>query len=185
MEIKFDTDDFSPQERVIVCKKLGVEDAQLNDTLFNIANTAFHEYKTMILEHGIPATISALREERLHHLILHYFKSIPHESEIRPLFQLSASTCRTLLRNTITKNEMLFEDILNAKIQSILGKPGGNAKNGFSLEIQSELIVQMFNNKITEKEPGLQKIQLLGGTAATYECAEDTMELLKKEYLHE
>ncbi|GHV64992.1 hypothetical protein AGMMS49587_18480 [Spirochaetia bacterium] len=183
MKIEFDREEFSPQDRATVCKKLGVADATLNDTLFKIANAAFHEYKTMILEHGIPATISELREERLAHLIRHYFERIPHESEIRPLFQLSASSCRTLLRNTISKNEMLFEDILNAKIQSILDA-AVKAKNNFRLEIQSDLIVQMFNNKITEKKPGLQKIQLLGGTAAMYECAADTMIFLKKEYPH-
>jgi hypothetical protein len=182
MEITFNTEeDFSPHDREVLCKKLGINDTELDGKLCSIANAAFYEYKTMILEHGIPATISELREERLAGLIRCYFKRIPRESEIRPIFQLTATSCKTLLKNTITKNEMLFEDIVKAEIQPILCLPG--KEKVFRLEIKSELIVQLLNNKITEKNPGLQKIQLLHGTAGIYECPDDTMNFLKKEYL--
>ncbi len=77
------------------------ETSAMRRRLENLTAAAFHEYVSMIAQHGLPTQAQDFQQRRVLNLILYYFDGeCPDETQLSRLLRVSPSKCRTLLANT-------------------------------------------------------------------------------------
>lgn len=103
----------------------------------------------MFVEKGLPTKAAEVMQERLFYLIKGYYKtSLPNEQQISTIFQLTYSSAKTLLRNTISKYRIYLQEEIKETIKKILRTASEDAGN-FRLVLQSETIKYELNLFLT------------------------------------
>lgn len=182
VDFSLERTEFTDDEVEHFIKNLGIDKGSLTQAISDIAKTAFMEYKEMICNTGIADKAEEVRQKRLEFLVKYYYKNrLPKESEIQTTFQLSSTASKTLLKNTRSKKRTGLEEQINNSVKVVL-QGAKLVKDKYRIEIKSNNVLQELNEVISEKGPGLYKVQAVRGIASLYECPKETMDLLKSEY---
>lgn len=185
MKISFDLDEseLSSSDGKIVLSSLGLpEEANLPATLGKIAKCSLLEYRKMFIEKGLPTKAAEVMQERLFYLIKGYYKdSLPNEQQISTIFQLTYSSAKTLLRNTISKYRIYLQVEIKETIKKVL-KTATEDNGKYRLVVQSETIKDELNLYLTQNAPTLKKMLAEKGSAGVFVCPADTMTFLREKY---
>jgi len=135
----------------------------------------------MLTEGGMPSRADETKQNRLLYLILFYFQStLPTESQISTIFQLTQSQSKTLLKNVVSKYRHKIEKILNATMSEVIEQ--AEFHDGLYLVvIQSDIVRDELDMLITQNEPTYKPITKKRGSAGQYEISEDSYNLLRGE----
>jgi hypothetical protein len=185
MKVTFELDesDLSEDDGRIVLSSLGLpEGTNLQTTLSKIAKCALLEYRKMFIEKGLPTKAAEVMQERLFYLIKGYYKdSLPNEQQISTIFQLTYSSAKTLLRNTISKYRIYLQSEIKETIKKVL-KTATEDDGKFRIVVQSETIKDELNLYLTQNAPTLKKMLAEKGSAGIFVCPSDTMTFLRERY---
>ena len=96
-------------------------------------------------------------------------------------FQLTYSSAKTLLRNTISKYRIYLQEEINEAIKKVLRTASEDAGN-FRLVLQSETIKDELNLFLIQNAPTLKKLLAEKGSAGVYVCPSDTIRFLRENY---
>ncbi len=183
MEVKFEINqDILDEERKALLKKtLKIEDAELPEALNKIACAALTEYLNMFVEGGMPNRADEAKQDRLLYLIQSYFgDTLPTESQISTIFQLTPSQSKTLLRNTISRFRHKLDDVLLHTMQAVVSS-ARSADEIFLVVINSEVVKDELNMLITQNDATYTPIVKKKGSAGQYVISEDSHALLCRE----
>lgn len=180
MEITFQIDDeeFEKNQKELVKKTLKIEDAGIQEALNKIGKASLTEYLTMLVEGGMPSRADEAKQDRLLYLIESYFcDSLPTESQISTIFQLTQSQSKTLLKNTVSRFRNKLDYVLANTMRAVL-EAAEHSNNTFLAVISSEVVKDELNMLITQNEPTYKPIIKRKGSAGQYEISEDSHALL-------
>jgi hypothetical protein len=107
MQISFtiDAQAFEQEQKEPVKKTLRISDHEITHALQRIAKASLTEYLKMLVEGGMPSRADEAKQDRLLYLIQSYFgQTLPTESQISTIFQLTQSQSKTLLKNTLSQS---------------------------------------------------------------------------------
>ncbi|MFA9397401.1 MAG: hypothetical protein ACERKV_03930 [Clostridiaceae bacterium] len=158
------------------------DNSKFEEQLQNITKAALVEYKQMLLGIELPTRAEEIKQYRLLHLIEYYFHDrIPTETEVSSMFQLTNSQSKSLIKNVLSKFHFQIEEILKNTMKSVLkGFSSTNPNREYTGIIQSDNIRDELNRIILRENPNLKLITLVRNSAAKYEIAEDSYDLLSK-----
>ena len=186
MKITFsiNNNDLSPENKNHVYASIGIDnDSDLLNALNKLGKAALIEYLNMLAEGGMPGRADELKQNRLYFLIKFYFQNrLPSESEISSIFQLTASSSKTLLKNTTSRFRTKLENESKNSMKAVIEKAEFNEQiNRYYVIIESGTIKDDLNMLIAQKEPTFSQITKRKDSASQYEISEDSYELLKSE----
>ncbi|TGL36989.1 hypothetical protein EHQ52_03715 [Leptospira koniambonensis] len=186
MEVKFDISnaELTDSDKDIIKSSLGLtNNVELKKSLEKIAKASFLEYRKMFIERGVPTKADEVLQEKLFYLIKHYFiEKLPTEAGISTIFQLTPSSSKTLLKNTISRYRIHLEEIIRNSIKEVLGDIE-RTDDKVKIVIQSDNIKDQINMVIAQKKPTLKKLISVKSSAGQYECPKDTFAFLESEFL--
>ena len=180
MQISFtiDADAFEQEQKEPVKKTLRIGDAEIAHALERIAKASLTEYLKMLVEGGMPSRADEAKQDRLLYLIQSYFgQTLPTESQISTIFQLTQSQSKTLLKNTVSRFRNQLDDILQHSMRAVI-QSAEHAQNVFLVVISSDVIRDELNMLITQNEPTFKPITKRKGSAGQLEISEDSHALL-------
>lgn len=180
MEITFqiDDDEFEQNQKELIKKTLKIQDAEIQEALSKIGKASLTEYLTMLVEGGMPSRADEAKQDRLLYLIESYFcDSLPTESQISTVFQLTQSQSKTLLKNTVSRFRNKLDEVLANTMKSVLGD-AEHSNQIFLVVISSDVVKDELNMLITQNEPTFKPITKRKGSAGQYEISEDSHALL-------
>jgi hypothetical protein len=157
---------------------LRIGDAEIAHALERIAKASLTEYLKMLVEGGMPSRADEAKQDRLLYLIQSYFgQTLPTESQISTVFQLTQSQSKTLLKNTVSRFRNQLDDILQHSMRAVI-QSAEHAQNVFLVVISSDVIRDELNMLITQNEPTFKPITKRKGSAGQFEISEDSHALL-------
>lgn len=158
------------------------DDSEFENQLQNITKAALVEYKQMLLGIALPTRADEIKQYRLLYLIKYYFRDrVPTETEVSYMFQLTSSQSKSLIRNVISKFHYQIEEILKNTMKLVLNSFEYDSKNQcYRGIIKSDNIQEELNRIILNEKPNFKLITLVRNSAAKYEIAEDSYDLLSK-----
>lgn len=180
MDIEFvlTHNDLDQDKQNLIEKTLRLNQGELNENLNKIAKAATAEYISMLIEGGMPNRADESKQDRLFHLIANYFEqSLPNESQISTIFQLTQSQSKTLLKNTVSRYRHKLDISLQATMRAVV-ESAGHAEDKYLVVISSDVVKDELNMLITQNEPTYKPITKRKGSASQYEISEDSHELL-------
>jgi len=175
--------DLSADDRALIQDCLGIENAAFQGALEKLTKSAFMEYAKMFKEKGIPTRADEVAQERLYFLLTHYYSTtLPSESEISSIFQLTQSQSRTLLKNTKSRYRTKIKAFLKNSLKVALAAAAQrNVGNPWEFECISPSIIEELNYIVSQKGPSHHPVEKIRGFANRYSCTEDTYDLLNTE----
>ncbi|MCK9520657.1 MAG: hypothetical protein M0R74_16780 [Dehalococcoidia bacterium] len=178
---------FTDDQEKYLLKVLCHDNPQVfKDKISKIAQTAFNEYLDMITNQGIPSRNQDMKISRLSFLIETFFEDqIPTENEVVSLFRITDRVAKTLIEDTLSKNQNRIQTQLeNSIIQAIkLFEKNPDNNNEYEGVLTSKILLNKINEVISQEEPGLDRIRSKKATAGKYICPVDTYLFLKSKYL--
>ncbi|EPL6454033.1 hypothetical protein N0G65_001161 [Providencia rettgeri] len=183
MEITFQIDDqeFEREQKELVKKTLKIEDDDIQVALNKIARASLTEYLTMLIEGGMPNRADEAKQDRLLYLIQSYFEeSLPTESQISTIFQLTQSQSKTLLKNTVSRFRHKLDDVLASTMRTVI-ESADYVNDMYLVVISSDVVKDELNMLITQNEPTYKPITKRKGSAGQFEISEDSHTLLCRE----
>lgn len=182
IEFELSSTDLPPDREEVIADNLGVQTDGLNAALNRVGKAAVMEYLQMLYERGVPAKADEVLQERLYHLIEHYFIShLPLESEIQSIFQVTSTKSRSLLKNTRSRYRAAIGQQIDNSVRNALSS-AKKVKEKHRLVIQSANVLDEINEVVSKLGPTLPKLTSSRGYASMYDCSTDTFNLLKKHY---
>jgi hypothetical protein len=181
LDIKFSLEDeeFNSQYQETIQKTLRVKKEDVEATASKIAEAGFREYLSMLTEGGMPSRADETKQNRLLYLILFYFQNtLPTESQISTIFQLTQSQSKTLLKNVVSKYRHKIEEILKATMSEVIEQVEFH-DGRYLVVIQSDIVRDELDMLITQNEPTYKPITKKRGSAGQYEISEDSYNLLR------
>lgn len=175
--------ELSVDDRALIQDCLGIDNVAFQGALERLTKSAFMEYAKMFKEKGIPTRADEVAQERLYFLLNHYYNTtLPSESEISSIFQLTQSQSKTLLKNTKsryrTKIKAFLKNSLKATLAAAVQRGGENL---WEFECISPSIIEELNYIVSQKGPSNHPVEKIRGFANRYSCKEDTYVLLNNE----
>lgn len=183
LDIIFSLEDeeFKSQYQETIQKTLRVKNEEVKATASKIAEAGFREYLSMLTEGGMPSRADETKQNRLLYLILFYFQNtLPTESQISTIFQLTQSQSKTLLKNVVSKYRHKIEKILNATMSQVI-EQAEFYEGRYLVVIQSDIVRDELDMLITQNEPTYKPITKKRGSAGQYEISKDSYNLLRDE----
>ncbi len=183
MEISFNIDDheFEEEQKQFLIQTLRVEEENISTSLNKIAEAAFDEYLSMLIEGGMPNRADEAKQNRLLYLIQHYFcDRLPTEAEISTIFQLTQSQSKTLLKNTVSRFRHKLNEVLKNSMKSVVTS-AEHVEERHLVVINSDIIKDELNMLITQKQPTFMPIKKRTSSAGQYVISEDSFDLLEEE----
>ncbi|MFM9756497.1 hypothetical protein ACKKBH_06170 [Aeromonas dhakensis] len=180
MEVKFEINDdiFEKEQKELLKKTLKIEDSDIQKAVSKISKAALNEYLNMLVEGGMPNRADEAKQDRLLFLIQSYFESsLPTESQISTIFQLTQSQSKTLLKNTVSRFRHKLEDVLLNTMKEVIGSATYSSPI-YLVVISSDVVKDELNMLITQNEPTFKPITKKKGSAGQYEISEDSHALL-------
>lgn len=180
MKITYEIDDknFENNQRELVKKTLKIKDENIQEALNKIGKASLTEYLKMLVEGGMPSRADESKQDRLLYLIEWYFcDSLPTESQISTIFQLTQSQSKTLLKNTVSRYRNKLDNVLVNTMKKVLEATEAS-KEIFLVVISSDVVKDELNMIITQNEPTFKSITKRKGSAGQYEISEDSYALL-------
>lgn len=183
MDVKFEIADeqLAEEYRNYLRKNLQLtDDDDIIAALNKMAKASLTEYLAMLIEGGMPGRADEAKQQRLFHLIQHYFSDrLPTEAEISTIFQLTQSQSRTLLNNTVSKFRNRLDAVINASMKSVLNS-AAPADDIYLVVINSERVKDELNTLIMKHDATLKPVTKRRSSAGQYEISEDAYCLLCK-----
>jgi len=175
--------DLSAADRALIQDCLGIDNATFLGAIQRLAKSAFMEYAKMFKEKGIPTRADEVAQERLFFLLNHYYSTtLPSESEISSIFQLTQSQSKTLLKNTKSRYRTKIKAFLKNSLKAALAAATQPAANTpWEFECISPSIIEELNYIVSQKGPSHHPVEKIRGFANRYSCPEDTYDLLNTE----
>lgn len=183
MEITFQIDDqeFEQEQKALIKKTLKIEDAEIPEAINKIAKAALTEYLTMFVEGGMPNRADEAKQDRLLYLIQSYFgNTLPNESQISTVFQLTQSQSKTLLKNTVSRFRHKLDDVLLSTMKAVI-ETAEHSNEVYLVVINSDVVKDELNMLITQNEPTFKPITKRTGSAGQFVISEDSHALLCRE----
>ncbi|EML9902927.1 hypothetical protein RG393_001516 [Morganella morganii] len=183
MEISFQIDDqeFEREQKELIKKTLKIEDDDIQVALNKIARASLTEYLTMLVESGMPNRADEAKQDRLRYLIQSYFEdSLPTESQISTIFQLTQSQSKTLLKNTVSRFRHKLDNVLANTMKAVI-RSADHVQEMYLVVISSDVVKDELNMLITQNEPTYKPITKRKGSAGQFEISEDSYALLCRE----
>ncbi|WP_333795831.1 hypothetical protein [Rheinheimera sp.] len=183
MDITFQIDDheFEQEQKELIKKTLKIEDGDIQGALNKIAKAALTEYLTMLVEGGMPNRADEAKQDRLLYLIQSYFAaSLPTESQISTIFQLTQNQSKTLLKNTVSRFRHKLDDVLMNTMKAVV-KSAEHVNEMYLVVISSDVVKDELNMVITQNEPTYKPITKRKSSAGQFEISEDSHALLWRE----
>lgn len=184
--IRVELDDIFDDDEIRKLKKvIGLNESDdPSETLLNITNAALNEYKQMLLGMGLPSRADEILQYRLYYLIKHYFRdTIPTESQVSSMFQLTPQKSRSLIRNVTTRFKYDLENELdNTLKETISSAEWVNQENEFHIVIKSNNVIEQLNRIIASLAPDLDLIRKVRFQAGIYLVSDDSFMLLCQEF---
>lgn len=182
MPINIELNDiFTVEEEKKLKKIFGLEEAtDISETMVKVTKSALNEYKQMLLGMGLPTRADEILQYRLYYLIKHYFKeTIPTESQVSSMFQLTPQRSRSLIRSVTTRFKYDLEKELDTTLKkTISSAEWDDQENEFHIVIRSTNIVEQLNRKITSLAPDVDLIRKVKFQAGTYRISDDSFTIL-------
>lgn len=130
---------------------LGCPEVDVPDRLGAFASAAIHEYASMMLGTGPLTSVSDLRERRLVLMILHaYAGRVPDVDEITRVFNVSAATATTMLRNVMSKHRRRILAAVQADVDAFKAGCVQQANDDWHVTVQNPVLVEMLNARLTK-----------------------------------
>jgi hypothetical protein len=184
MKIEIEVENLINKEEIEMLETIFNSENQsdLINKLEGIGKAALYEYLEMILGKQVPTRANEIKERRLFHLLKHHFDgSIPSESEVASLFQLTERRSRTLLRNVRTKFKFALKKEIEDTIKEVLKKV--EYKNDeYRVVITNDNILEELKQTVSSEAPHLYQIKKVRNSAGVQKIPEDTLEVLCKYY---
>lgn len=183
MEIDFG-DIFSDEDMRELAEVLGIgeeEDRVLEESLARIVRASVLEYRDMLLEGGLSSRANEIRERRLFFLITTYFEgSIPTEPQVSQIFHENLSTCKTMIRNVLTRYARELEDSLESTLRRLLDTAERDSEgDAWKVVIQSDNALERINRIIASEAPTLDPVRKVRNSARVYRIEPDSYEVLR------
>lgn len=180
MQISFtiDAQAFEQEQKEPVKKTLKISDTEIAHALQRIAKASLTEYLKMLVEGSMPSRADEAKQDRLLYLIQSYFgQTLPTESQISTIFQLTQSQSKTLLKNTVSRFRNQLDEILQHSMRAVI-ESAEHAQTVYLVVISSDVIRDELNMLITQNEPTFKPIIKRKGSAGQFEISEDSHALL-------
>jgi len=138
---------------------LGCPEANVGNRLDGYADAAVREYVDMMLGTGPLASAGEMRERRLVLLILHaYGGRVPDVDEITRVFNVSAATATTMLRNVMSKHRRRIAVAVQADVDAFKAGCEQQANDDWHVTVQNPVLVEMLNARLTKAGQGKARI---------------------------
>ena len=152
-----------------------------------MAEASFNEYRRMLTGVSVPNTLVEFRLERMYNLLMFYFNSAYPDEEIAGnIFRIPDNSCKTLIKNTLSRNRFDLRDKFEKTIRAILDKKMEYKKvkpKVYYFEIADSGIVNEINQIIAKEQPGRKKLYSGNDNqAGVYFCTEDTFNFLNERF---
>lgn len=155
-------------------------DKDFDTAMEQVACAAISEYKEMFLGRGLPSRADEIQQHRLNYLIKYFYTdTLPSESDVSSMFQLTLSRSRSLIRFVLTRFHYELEEKLKKTLAKTLKKGELDDENKDCLiDIQSSYIVEEFNRKISINAPKLFSVRKVQKVSSTFAVSRKTYEKL-------
>lgn len=177
--------ELSAEDQALLQESLNKSPGDLPAALTRLCKTAFMEYLKMLKEKGIPTRADDVLQERLFLLLNHYFiNRVPNEDEISPIFQLTESQSKTLLRNFKTKYRTKISSIVRTTLHNAIGAAEHDINNDNYYFVGTAItIIEELNKVLKIHAPKLKPIEKEVAFANKYLCEPDTYNYLTQKFV--
>ena len=163
---------------------LNCPENEVQENLTSHASAALKEYVGMYLGQKAFKRGSDILEHRLYLLIRTAFAdSLPDESQVCRLFQITASESRSLLRSVMSKYQYQLHDAVENSLRRALDSAQQPADvDPFLVTINNANIVEALNRALADIDGTLSRVSKQRGSVSTYEIEPASYNRLREKF---